>query len=88
MFETKVEWEACVGENRLQFSIFSSLAAVAVIKKFCCSGWDSNTYAHKRTHTNTKGSEMSFFAGGIKTLHTFSAIIIAHRLIRLILGKQ
>lgn len=34
MFETKVEWEACVGENRLWFSIFSSLGAVAGIKKF------------------------------------------------------
>lgn len=63
MLETKVEWEACVGENRLQFSIFSSLGGVDGIKKFCCSGG-----IQMCTHAQTsEGSDLSFFAGGIKT---------------------
>lgn len=71
MFETKVEWEACVGENRLQFSIFSSFAAVVRTKKLCWSRWDSNT---ERSH-------ISFFAGGIKACILEVPLIIAHSLI-------
>ena len=78
MLETKVEWEACVGASGLQFSIFSRLGAVAGIKKFCCSGFITITQT-------LPASEMSFFAGGIKIVHTLSALIIAHRLI---FGKQ
>lgn len=65
MFKTKVEWEARVGENRLQFSIFSSLGR-------CCR-WDQEVlllrvgFKHAHAHTNTEGPEMSFLAGEIKT---------------------
>lgn len=62
MFETKVEWEACVGESRLQLSIFSRCAVIT--GKFCYSGWDSNSVAWRQTQKDAEGP--FFFAGGTK----------------------
>lgn len=66
MFKTKVEWEACVGENRLQFSIFSGLSR--------CSLWDPGEIQSRMS--KHRGDVL--FCQWNTNLHISGAIIIAH----------
>lgn len=62
MFETKVEWEACVGESSLQFSIFSNLCAVTGTRRFA-------SLCVIQTYSCTVRAQKCafFFAGRVKT---------------------
>lgn len=85
MFKTKkkkVEWEACVGESRLQCSIFSRRGSVPSpgSRSFCASGGDSDWLGLAGTR---RGLDVSFFFFCVwnKTTHNVDAAIIAHRLL-------
>lgn len=73
VFETKAEWEACVGENRLQFYIFSRLAAVI---------WDQEVLLVTDSNTQTQESSgIALFCRLNENAHARNALIIAHNFI-------